>query len=269
MVGYLLVSTVKFIVVIDSTVLQAFMRKKVAIFSFLFGIALVAFVAIFGQVYWPVNIDYSFPMPDYPSPMPTPSPSPMPPTSLGVVEEIVSNLEWGNIAFDTPKKMKLEESKIIELLLSPTQSVQELQSSLKSHEQIESARIQISNLMEANLSGIGFKIEALVRQEQAVSRSKTTQWKWEVTPTKDGDQNLSLTLSAIINVSNQKVPLVIRTFDKTIKVEVSVGQRISTFVASNWQWLWATILVPLSPLLWKQYQRWRKKQPPNNPGAAD
>jgi len=129
--------------------------------------------------------------------------------------------------------MKFEEPKIIELLLSPTKSVQELQSSLKSHEQTESARIQISNRMEADLSGLGFKIEALVPQEQAVYRGKTTQWKWEVTPTKDEDQNLYLTLSAIINVSNQKVPLVIRTFDKTIEVEVSVGQRISTFVTGN------------------------------------
>jgi hypothetical protein len=166
--------------------------------------------------------------------------------------------------------MKFEEPKTIELLLSPTKSVQELQSSLKSHEQTESARIQISNLMEADLSGLGFKIEAKVPQEQAVSRGKTTLWKWEVTPTKDRDQNLYLTLSAIIIVSNQKVPLVIRTFDKTIEVEVSVGQRISTFVAGNWQWLWASILVPLSPFLWKWYQKKRgKKQPPNNPGAAD
>jgi hypothetical protein len=243
------------------------MRNKLAIFGFLLGIAIVIFLAV-------LPLKYPAPPVLLPTPastiLPTPSASRTPPTSLGIVEEIVSNLEWGNIAFDTPKKMKFEEPKTIELLLSPTKSVQELQSSLKSHEQTESARIQISNRMEADLSGRGFKIEALVPQEQAVYRGKTTQWKWEVTPTKDGDQNLYLTLSAIINVSNQKVPLVIRTFDKTIEIEVSVGQRISTFVAGNWQWLWASILVPLSPFLWKWYQRKRgKKQPPNNPGAAD
>lgn len=236
------------------------MRNKLAIFGFLLGIVIVIFLAV-------LLLESNLSMQRRYSP---PISAPSPPTSLGVVEEIVSNLEWGNIAFDTPKKMKFEEPKTIELLLSPTKSVQELQSSLKSHEQTESARIQISNRMEADLSGLGFKIEALVPQEQAVYRGKTTLWKWEVTPTKDGDQNLYLTLSAIINVSNQKVPLVIRTFDKTIKVEVSVGQRISTFVAGNWQWLWATILVPLSPFLWKWYQRKRgKKQPPNNSGAAD
>ena len=221
-----MVSIVKLTVVIDSTVIQTNMRKKIAIFSLLLGIALVTFVAIGQLMYLNEHIETS--------PILMPSAS-VPPTSLSVVEEIVSNLEWGSIAFNTPKKMKVEEPKIIELLLSSTKSTQELQSSLKSHEQTESVRIQISNRMEADLSGLGFKIEALVPQEQAVYRGKTTQWKWEVTPTEDGDQNLYLTLSAIINLSNPKVPLVIRTFDKTIEAEVSISQRISTFVAGNWQ----------------------------------
>jgi len=243
------------------------MRKKTIVLSLLIGIPLVAFVAISGQMSLIKRLVAIGQLTGAPGP--GRGPMLLSPTSLGVVDEVVSRLEWGNIAFDTPTKMKFEEPKIVELLLSPTKSAQELQSSLKSHEQTESARIQISNRMEADLSGLGFKIEALVPQEQAVFRGRTTQWRWEVTPTKDGDHNLYLTLSAIINVSNQKVPLVMRTFDRRISVEVSVGQRISTFVDSNWQWLWASILVPLSPFLWKWYQRKRSKRPPpNNPGAA-
>ncbi|MCG5062226.1 MAG: hypothetical protein KA714_30730 [Limnoraphis sp. WC205] len=183
-------------------------------------------------------------------------------TSLDIVDQIVNSLEWGNIAFNTPQKIRLEEPTIIELILSPTQSIEELQSSLESQEKIESAEIRISNRMEANLSGTGFKIEALIPQEQAISRSQTTRWKWEVTPTQDGSQNLSLTLSTIINVSGRDVPLVIQTFNKKIEVEVSVGQHFSTFVAGNWQWLWASILVPTAPFIWKWY---RKKQGRNLP----
>lgn len=246
--------------VVDSIVLKARMRKKIAIFSFLLTmltIVFIPFVAMYFQA--------STPVPEAPAPKPSresvkqknvaKESSARSSTSLGSVEAIVNNLEWGNIAFDTPKKMKFEEPKIIKLLLSPTKSVQELQSSLKSYEQIESARIQISNKMQANLSGLGFKIEVLEPQEQAVSIGKTTQWRWQVTPTEDGDgdQNLYLTLSAIIDVSNQKSSYVIQTFDKVIKVEVSVSQRISTFVAGNWQWLWASILVPLSAFIWKRY----------------
>ena len=187
----------------------------------------------------------------------------IPEASLRVVNEIVKNLEWGNIAFDTPKKLKYGESKVVRLLLSPNKSRYELWSLMKNHAQAELARIQVSNRMEADLSGQGFKIEALVPEEQAVYGDKATYWKWEVTPTKDGDQTLHLAISAIINVSDNQVPLVVQTFSKIIKVEISPAQRVSIFVSSNWQWMWASILIPLSPFIWKWHKqkRFKKKLP--------
>jgi hypothetical protein len=212
-----------------------------------------------------------FPEPETKAGFPEPASAPVsappvqysapPPTSLSVIDNIVNNLEWGNIVFNTPQKIRLEEPTIIELVLSPTHSIEELQSSLESQEQIESAEIRISNQMAANLVGTGFKIEALRPQEQAIS-SEQTQWKWAVTPTKSGSQNLELTLSAIINISGQERQLVIETFKKTIEVEVSVGQRVSTFVAGHWEWLWASLLVPTAPFLWKLYQKKRGKNLP-------
>ena len=272
------------------------MRNKLGIFGFLLGIAIVFSLSIVHpQISIPNSMPESdrLPLPnltssesdpplnsigDQPQALPkqaipnqappNPRASPRASTSLSFVDDMLSNLEWGNIVFDTPKKIGFEEPKVIELLLSPTKSIQELQSSLKSSEETESARIRISNRMEANLSGTGFRIEAIVPQEQAVSRGETTQWKWEVTPTKDGGQTLYLTLSTIINVSGKEVPLVVRTFEKTIEVDISTGQRISAFVDGNWQWLWATILVPLSPFLWNWYQKKRgKEQPTNTPGS--
>jgi hypothetical protein len=178
----------------------------------------------------------------------------IPEASLRVVNEIVKNLEWGNIAFDTPKKLKYGETKVVELLLSPNKSLYELRSLMKNHEQAELARIQVSNRMRADLSGQGFKIEALVPEEQAVYGDKATYWKWKVTPTKDGDQTLHLAISAFINVSDNQVPLVMQTFSKIIKVEISPAQRASNFISSNWQWMWASILIPLSPVIWKWHK---------------
>ncbi len=194
-----------------------------------------------------------------PPPVATPKPS----THSSHVDDAVNNLEWGNIAFNTPQKIRLEEPKIIELVLSPTQSIEELQSSLESQGQIESAEIRISNRMVAHLSGTGFKIEALIEEEEEqLISSEQTQWKWEVTPTKSGSQNLHLTLFAIINVSGQEGKYRIKTFSETIEVEVSVGQHVSTFVSGNWEWLWASILVPTAPFLWKLYQKKRGKNLP-------
>lgn len=171
--------------------------------------------------------------------------------SLDVVEAIANKLQWGSIAFDTPHKLALGESATIELLLSPTKSTQELQSKMKVAENTSKARIRISNRMEAMLKGQGFKIEALVPQEQAISKGKTTHWKWEATPTEDGDKILHLSISAIIKISSEDAPLVIQTYSKKIRVEISAAQRVLKFFSGNWQWLWASILVPLLPFLWR------------------
>jgi hypothetical protein len=215
------------------------MRNKLVIVSFLIG-AVVAFLSLI------VNLRETL----YITPL-----SP-PPQSLQIVDEIVKKLEWGNIVFNAPEKMKFDEPKIVELLLSPTKSTQEIQSELRSlgDVEIEFARVQISNRMQASLTGENFKVEALVPEKQALSRGKTTRWKWRVTPTEYGIKELNLTLWAIVTVSNQDEPYVIKTYDKIIEVEISLGQRFTKFFSSNWQWLWAAILVPVATFLWKLYQ---------------
>jgi hypothetical protein len=99
--------------------------------------------------------------------------------------------------------------------------------------------------MEARLSGLGFKIEAITPERQAVSPRDITEWKWEIDPTESGLQKLHLSLSAIFYDKDREMIRTVRTFDKTIEVEVTLGHRLSDFVSRNWQWLWKAILVPL------------------------
>lgn len=181
-----------------------------------------------------------------------------PPTSTQIVDEIVEKLEWGNIVFNAPQKMQFDSPEQIELLLSLKKTVQELQTELNRHPEIESDRVRISNRMEARLSGKGFKIEALVPELQAVSGEETTKWKWEVIPTDYGSQRLHLTLTAIISISDKEAPRVIRTFDKNIEVEITLGQRIAGFIMNNWKWLWAAILVPIITFLWKFFGKTKR-----------
>jgi hypothetical protein len=226
------------------------MRNKFAIVAILTGVT--AFLSLIVTLHFGRSIPTSTPV-SLPTPTSFPTPS-LPPQSLRVVDEIVKKLEWGSVVFNTPTKMKFDEPKIVELVLSPTKSTQELQSELRSLGEIEFARVQISNRMQASLTGENFKVEALVPEKQALSRGKTTRWKWRVTPTEYGVKELNFTLWAIVTVSNQDEPYVIRTYDKTIEVEISLGQRFSKFFSSNWQWLWAAILVPVATFLWKWYQ---------------
>ena len=158
-------------------------------------------------------------------------------TSTTVVDEIIRNLQWGNIVFNTPTVMQFGEPETVELLLSPTKPIQQLQSELERQGEIESARVQISNRMRANLSSQGLKVQALVPEEQAIGSEVTTQWKWEVTPVEEGSQKLYLSLSAVITISERDAPIVIQTYSKDIEVQISIGQRVSRFLGTNWQWL--------------------------------
>jgi hypothetical protein len=179
----------------------------------------------------------------------------LPPTSTQVIDKIVKELEWGNIVFNAPTSMRFKETEAIELLLSHSVSIQELRTQLEKANGIESASVQISNRIEARLSGTGFQVEALFPEVQTVGSKGVIQWKWYVTPTEHGLQRLHLTLSAILTVSDRDAPFVIRTFDRTIDVEISLAQRASSFFSKNWKWLWAAILVPVVGYLWRRHYK--------------
>jgi hypothetical protein len=113
--------------------------------------------------------------------------------------------------------MRYAQPQVVELLLSPSLSVADLQAQLQQQVGAESARAQISNRMEAQLTGSGFGIEAQMPDLQAVTSQQTTRWTWKVTPTGHGPQTLHLTLSAHIDVAGRDAPLVVRTFDRDIQ----------------------------------------------------
>ena len=179
--------------------------------------------------------------------------------SPGRIDDMLDRLEWGNIIANTPQSMQIEEPNAIELLLSPSKSIPELQSEVEQIKDIESAKIKISNRMRASLSGQAFRVQPLVPEEQAVSSIDTTRWAWEVIPTLEGKQQLYLSLSVVIRLTDQRdtTEYLIRTFNREIDVEISFGKRVSNFWDGNWQWLWAVIFAPVATFLW---QRYRKKK---------
>ncbi len=194
---------------------------------------------------------------EQPVDMPNPGGS-IPPelaSSVELVDQIVRGLGWGNIAFNTPTRMTYAQPQSVELLLSPSVSVADLQAQLEQKMSAESAKIHISNRMEAHLTGTAFAIEALTPDLQAVTSQQITRWKWKVTPTAHGIQALDLAVSAVIDVAGRDAPLVVRTFGREIQVDITIPQRVSGFVQKNWQWLWAAIVVPIAGYLWKRNKK--------------
>lgn len=175
----------------------------------------------------------------------------------GSLDGILEKLDWGNIAFNAPDSMRLKRPAVIQLLLSTRETAESLQAQLKAVGSRESARVQVSDRMEARLTGHGFDIVAITPEIQAVSRQQNTEWKWDIKPTDAGKQHLHLTLSAILQVDGEKTSRTIRTFDRDIEVNVTWPERFSAFVGSYWQWLWTAVLVPVG--LWVMGKRGGEK----------
>lgn len=186
---------------------------------------------------------------------------------LDAIDKLLASLPLANIAFNTPSTIPLGESEIIHLVLSTRETMETLQTMIESGGEKTGAQIKVGNAMEARLTGKGFKIQAITPETQAVSGVEKTEWKWEVEPAEGGKQRLHLTMAAILHIDGQKVPRVLRTFERSIEVQVTWSRQISDFVGNNWQWLWATILVPVAG--WYVQRKYGAPHSETTPGEGD
>lgn len=170
---------------------------------------------------------------------------PPPPEWEAPVDRVLEKLQLGNIAFNTPTHLQLGVPTEIHLILSTQRPIEDLQEMIAEAGGKEGARIRISSQMQAHLAGSGFRIEPITPEAQRISGTEVTEWKWEVKPTEEGNQTLYLTLSALLSVEGERIPRAVRTFERTIDVNVTWPMRLSGFATNNWQWLWTTFLVPL------------------------
>lgn len=184
-----------------------------------------------------------------------------------VIDDAIDGLELANIAFNAPRTMRLHQPVVIQLLLSGDETIEELQAELSAAGEEEGERIRVSDTMEAHLTGAGFSIEDVTPAVQLVASSGRTEWKWEVEPEKAGRRRLHLTLSALIDLAGKERTYTVKTFERTLEVDVTFRERLETFVEDNWQWLWTTLLVPLAAVV----LQWRRQRtaPPNGSTPPD
>ncbi|NDK40199.1 hypothetical protein DT603_15275 [Pseudoxanthomonas gei] len=165
-------------------------------------------------------------------------------TATQIVDAILSQLKLGNVAFNAPTTINIEDTVSIHVTLSPSETAAVLEARVEGPGEKVSLPLQVSNNMEARLSGEGFRIVPVTSERQAVS-SGVTDWIWDVTPLNAGRHTLTLTIDALIDVNGETVPRTLRTFRKPIQVEVTTTQRVSGLLSEHGKWLWTTLLVPI------------------------
>lgn len=171
------------------------------------------------------------------------------------VDNQLENMQMGSIAYNAPSKINIDDSPMIQLLLSLTETISELQDTITQQGELVGETIKVTDRMEALLKSNDFNIIEKTPRIQAISESMQTEWLWEIHPMKKGKYNLHLTINAYFDVNGHDTPRKIKTYDRTIFVEVTIKQNIIRFIGNNWKWLWAAIVVPIVGWLWKRKKK--------------
>ena len=160
-----------------------------------------------------------------------------PSSSHEVIDQQLKKMDWSNIAFNTPKKLHYKNPKVINLVMNSSLNVNELKQLIGNAGPVESERIKISECMQAKLNGTNFIINSITPDIQPVSRKETTEWKWEVIPTKHGLQHLYLVINAVVHVDGNEYPRTVKTFSRDIEIYVTGVDYAFIFIGENWEWL--------------------------------
>ena len=119
--------------------------------------------------------------------------------------------------------------------------------------------IQVAPFMIVQLNdgsgGSVFQITPLTQDKQSVAGEGSTTWAWSVVPLKSGQQVLYLSVGTRFKLPNKEeetrfTPL----YEKEISIEVDHVYETKRFVFGNWQWLTATLIIPLVGYLWHSWK---------------
>lgn len=173
--------------------------------------------------------------------VPTMAPS-LPGDPLESIDEMLTQAVVGNIAYNTPNAMTVDETVTVELLLSPTMSAPELATQLPSPGEPITATVEITPRMKAVLltANEAFLLQPIHDSpEQVISTSETTRWAWLVTARKTGLQKVTLVLYRLVIFEGKEYWREVQTYRADINVNVTWGQRLQTI---DWKWILGLVL---------------------------
>ncbi len=228
----------------------------ISVIILLVGITILILISpIIGNVF--SNINASLPVDITPIPN---TPTPASPGDLKNVDQILNQALSASIAYNAPESMQLDETVIIQLLLNPSISEEELGQQVEESGAVTTGTVQVTPLMKAELkaqNGEAFVIEPLHdTPEQPVSTTDTTRWQWQITAKRGGMQGLTLVVYRLIQYENKDYWREVETYKANILVNVTFAQRLQAF---DWKWLGGLLLTSLIVPL---FLRWYDKRKP-------
>lgn len=154
----------------------------------------------------------------------------------------------GEISFNPPESMRTGQAEVIEVRIQPDRVSTE---GMLGGGDIQVESIGVTSSMSVKLccgppaGDFAFDITALGNEQQVVAPGSFTQWVFEVTPRKEGPQELTLSVSAQYRLNGEVIPKDYPIMTRKIQVVVSGRGSLwlwlslgAAFVVLSAFWLW-------------------------------
>ena len=157
------------------------------------------------------------------------------------VDEIYEALPPALAYFGAPPSMNIDDTEHVHVALSFSE-IDDIQNLLSNLLDKKPAEIKISNRVQAILKSADFNVIDKSPSIQAVRKKAITKWSWSITPKDSGVKELTVTLFALVTINGKETPLVLNTYERNIRVEVSNVQRGWRFMKENLSWIWTPFI---------------------------
>jgi hypothetical protein len=147
------------------------------------------------------------------------------------LDDIVRNLATGTYSFNRPKTLKLGEEFSLRLILQTNEGQNSnFDGAPGSIERVDNRPFAQS--LEATLTGQDFGISPGGPQARTATTAHAVEWNWVLTPTSSGMKTITIEVAANIFIGTDRQRVQIDSLRETIAVQVTIFQRVKTYLAS-------------------------------------
>jgi hypothetical protein len=184
-----------------------------------------------------------------------------------LLDNIVEKLPKGGLAINHPDPMKAHRPDTVTVRIARNPNIDLTAGLPAAGSSTEHDIVPVSAAMKVEILGdSNFDVKPLDELEQLITSSDSTQWRFTVTPLHSGKFPLHAKVTAIVRAAGAENTKDVPVKDEIIRISVSPGYAVKSFIAGNWQWLWTTIVVPVA--LWSWNKRRKAGGKPDSAGKS-
>jgi hypothetical protein len=185
-----------------------------------------------------------------------------------VVQPKVGVKPRGLIAYSVPTQMEVGQEYSVKVRISKQNNRTVLlvgDREIPISDNLDSVKVEsitVSPIMSASLvsSKKDFEITPLSTDIQNIEENGYTEWEWNVSPLKGGENKLKLNVKIRIKEDGNDYYKDITVFERKIKVKSNIGSGIKDFIFNNWEWFMGVIFIPLFQWLWLLWKRKKEEK---------